>query len=259
MLRASTLSPSPALTRRPANFEAYTWYLRGRFHLNRQTRESLHRAIECFEEALLRSPDYLAAFSAVGVAWFYLGMFSMDRPLEAWSKARDAAARALAINEHEGEALSISGCTKAMFEHEWASAEKLFRKALDAEPGSELSKHLFALSALLPMARMDEALEMVDEAMRIDPLSLFVSATRTAILLMMARLVEAEAECRRALELDPDFWRAVVGLGRCYEMQGRYQQAIECFERATVLSDHVPTTIEALGRAYALAGYRKGS
>jgi tetratricopeptide (TPR) repeat protein len=74
---------------------------------------------------------------------------------------------------------------------------------------------------------------------------------------MKARLVEAESECRRALELDPDFWRAAVGLGRCYEMQGRYQEAIECFERATVLSDRVPTAIGALGRAYALACRRK--
>jgi tetratricopeptide (TPR) repeat protein len=180
----------------------------------------------------------------------------MDPPLEALSKARDTATRALAIDEREGEALSIAGCAKAMFEHEWASAEKLFRRALDAEPGSEISKHLFALCALLPMARMDEALEMVDEAMRIDPLSLFVSATRTAILLMNGRLVEAEAECRRALELDPDSWRAVVGQGRCYEMQGRYQEAIECFERATVLSDRVPTAIGALGRAHAVAGHR---
>jgi tetratricopeptide (TPR) repeat protein len=257
MLRASTLGPSLPLTRRPANFDAYTWYLRGRFHLNRQTRESLHRAIGCFGEALLRSPDYLPALSAAGAAWFYLGLFSMDPPRDALSNARDAAVRALAINQSEGEALSISACAKAMFEHDWASAEKLFRQALDAEPGSELSKHLFALCALLPMARMDKALEMLDEAMRIDPLSLFVSATRTATLLMQARLLEAEAECRRALELDADFWRAVVGLGRCYEMQGNYQRAIECFERATFLSDRVPTSIGALGRAHALAGHRK--
>jgi tetratricopeptide (TPR) repeat protein len=217
----------------------------------------LHRAIGCFGEALLRSPDYLPALSAAGAAWFYLGLFSMDPPRDALSNARDAAVRALAINQSEGEALSISACAKAMFEHDWASAEKLFRQALDAEPGSELSKHLFALCALLPTARMDEALEMLDEAMRIDPLSLFVSATRTATLLMQARLLEAEAECRRALELDADFWRAVVGLGRCYEMQGNYQRAIECFERATFLSDRVPTSIGALGRAHALAGHRK--
>jgi TolB-like protein/cytochrome c-type biogenesis protein CcmH/NrfG len=257
MLRVSPVTSAPTTAVRPSNFEAYAWYLRGRFHLNRQTRESFHRAIDSFEQALLRSPDYPAALSAMGVAWFYLGVFSMDRPLEVLPKARDAAARALATNSREGEVLSISACTKAMYEHDWAAAENLFRQALDAEPGSELSKHLFALCVLLPMARMDEALAMVDEATRIDPLSLFVSATKTAIFLMSRRTVEAEAECRRALELDPDFWRAVVALGRCYEAQGRYEQAIQCFERATVLSDHVPTSIGALGRAYALAGQKK--
>ncbi len=257
MLRTQAVSSTSAVTPRPTNFDAYTWYLRGRFHLNRQTRESFHKAIECFEEALLRSPDYPAALSAMGVAWFYLGLFSMDRPFHALPKARDAVVRALRVSERDGEALSISACTKAMFEHEWSSAERLFRQALDAEPGSELSKHLFALFMLLPMTRMDEALEMVDEAARIDPLSLFVSATKTAIFLVSHRLQEAEAECRRALELDPDFWRALVALGRCYEAQGRFETAIECFERATVLSDRVPSAIGALGRAYALAGRGK--
>jgi serine/threonine-protein kinase len=257
MLRTKSLTSPSAVTPRPTNFDAYSWYLRGRFHLNRQTRESFHKAIECFEEALLRSPDYPAALSAMGVAWFYLGMFSMERPLHVLPKARDAAARALRISEREGEALSISACTKAMFEHEWASAERLFRQALATEPGSELSKHLFALFMLVPMTRMDEALEMVDEASRIDPLSLLTSATKTAIFLVSHRPKEAEAECRRALELDSDFWRALVGLGRCYEAQGRFEVAIECFERATVLSDRVPSAIGALGRAYALTGRAK--
>ena len=98
---------------------------------------------------------------------------------------------------------------------------------------------------------------MVEEATRIDPLSLFVSATKTAILLMLRRLAEAEAECRRALELDSEFWRAVVGAGPLLRSTGLYDRAIECYERATILSDRVPTSIGALGRAYALAGRRK--
>jgi TolB-like protein len=259
MLQARPITSAPARTVRPSNFDAYTWYLRGRFHLNRQTRDSFHRAIDCFEEALLRSPDYVPALSAMGVAWIYLGMFSMDPPLEVLPKARDSAARALAMNSREGEVLSTSACTKAMYEHDWAAAEDLFRQALEAEPGSELSKHLFALCALLPTVRMDEALAMVEEATRIDPLSLFVSATKAAILLMSRRPADAETEYRRALELDPDFWRAVVGLGRCYEARGSYDRAIECYERAMVLSDRVPTSIGALGRACALAGRKRAA
>ena len=97
--------------------------------MNRQTRESFHRAIDAFEDALIQSPNYPAALSAMGVAWFYLGMFSMDPPLEVLPKARDAAARALAMNSRGGEALSISACTKAMYDHDWLAAERLFRQA----------------------------------------------------------------------------------------------------------------------------------
>ncbi len=71
---------------------------------------------------------------------------------------------------------------------------------------------------------------------------------------MARRVDEAELECRRALELDANFWRAIVGLGRCHEARGVYEDAIVCFERAKAVSDNVPTAIGALGRAYALTG-----
>lgn len=256
-LRLSTaIRPASPAARRPGDMEAYAWYLRGRHHLGLQTRVSFHRAVECFEQALARCVEYPAALSGIGVAWLFLGLFAMDRPLEVLPRAQEAATRALDINQRDGEALSVAACTKGMYEWDWGGAEALFRKALEAEPGSELCRHLFAMFALLPMARFEESLAMVDEARRIDPLSTFVSSSRAAIFLVSHRVAEAEAECRRALELEPDFWRSIVALGRCYEAQGRYTDAIACFERATVVSDRVPSAIGALGRAYALAGRR---
>jgi TolB-like protein len=236
------------------DFEAYEWYLRGRYHLNRQTREEFHSAIECFEKASALSPGYTLAFSGMAVAWLYLGMFAMDAPLETMPKAQKAAARALEMNEREGDALSVLACTRAMFDWNWSEAELLFRRSLDAQPRSDLPEHLFALFALLPLGRFEEALNILDAARRIDPLSLFVAATRGAVLVMARRSIEAELEYRHALELDCNFWRALVGMGRCHESRGDYEKAIACFERATSVSDNVPTAIGALGRAYALAG-----
>jgi len=83
------------------DFESYEWYLRGRHHLNRQTREEFHRAIECFEEACSRNPAYSLALSGMAVAWFYLAMFSMDAPLEAMPKAQRLATLALEMNESD--------------------------------------------------------------------------------------------------------------------------------------------------------------
>lgn len=249
--------PRHVLVNSTGNFEAYEWYLRGRHHLNRQTREEFHRAIECFEEASARSPGYTPAYGGMAVAWLYLGVFAMDAPLDTMPKAQKAAARALEIDGRKGDALSVLACTKAMFEWDWCGAEALFRESLDAQPRSDLSAHLFALFMLLPMARIEEALSMLDYAKRIDPLSLLVSASRAAVLLMARRTAEAESECRRALELDADFWRAIVGLGRCHEARGNYEDAIACFERAKAVSDNVPTAIGALGRAYALIGRTK--
>jgi serine/threonine-protein kinase len=255
MLRGDT--PEGQRTLPPSHvddFEAYEWYLRGRHHLNRQTREEFHHAIECFEKASARSPSYTRAFSGMAVAWLYLGVFAMDAPLETMPKAQRAAGRALEMNECEGDALSVLACTKAMFDWNWSEAELLFRRALLAQPRSDLPEHLFALFALLPLGRIEEALNILDAAKRIDPLSLFVAATRGAVFLMARRNAEAELEYRRALELDANFWRALVGMGRCHESRGDYENAIACFERATSVSANVPTAIGALGRAYALAG-----
>jgi len=236
------------------DFESYEWYLRGRHHLNRQTREELHRAIECFEKACARNPAYSLALSGMAVAWFYLGIFSMDAPLETMPKAQRAATRALEINEHDGDALSVLASTKAMFDWNWSEAELLFKRSLNARSRSDLPEHLYALLVLLPLVRIEEALGILDAARRVDPLSLFVAATRGAVLLMARRTTEAEQEYRRALELDPNFWRALVGVGRCHEARGDYEKAIACFERAALVSENVPTAIGALGRAYAMAG-----
>lgn len=258
MLRVGTANPPRAfLAGNAGNFEAYEWYLRGRYHLNRQTREEFHRAIECFEEASVRCPGYAPAFSGMAVAWLYLGLFAMDAPFDTMPKAQRAAARALEIDDCEGDALSVSACSKAMFEWKWSEAETLFRRSLHTQPRSDLSAHLFALFVLLPMARIEEALSMLEDAKRIDPLSLLVAASRAAVLLMARRVGEAELECRRALELDANFWRALVGLGRCHEARGGYEDAIVCFEHAKAVSDNVPTAIGALGRAYALTGRTK--
>jgi len=239
------------------NFEAYEWYLRGRHHLNRQTPESLHRAVDCFQEAVARDPQQAPALTGIAFAWLYLGMFAMDAPLTTLPKARAAAARAFEIDEREGDALSVLACIKAMFDWDWNGAEALFRQSLRIQPQSGIAKNLYAAFGMLPLARFEEALSLLDEAKRTDPVSLLISSNQSAVLLMARRNAEAEAECRRALELNADFWRALVGLGRCHEANGRFEDAIACYEQARVLSEDVATSIGALGRVYALTGRTK--
>jgi TolB-like protein/Tfp pilus assembly protein PilF len=255
LLRVGTASNSPFLLTDPGSLEAHDWYLRGRYQLNRHPSEdAFHKAIGYFEKVLARSPRHAPALSGLAFAWLRLGVYAMESPLEVMPKAREAAARALEVNELEGEALSVVAITKAMFDWDYAGAEILFRKALDAQPGGGLPGQLYAIFVLTPMGRFGEALALLDQARRIDPLSLFVSANRAAVLFAARRTAEAELEYRRALDLDPAFWRAVLSLGRCYEEDGRYEDAIACFERAKEILDGAPTAIGALGHAYARAG-----
>jgi hypothetical protein len=97
--------------------------------------QGVSSAIECFEQASRKSPEFAAAFSGIAVAWFYLGMFAMEAPLDAMPKAQKAATRAIAIDEHNGDAFSVLACTNAMFEWDWSGAELLFRKSLEVSTG----------------------------------------------------------------------------------------------------------------------------
>jgi len=169
MLRAGTANDSRALS---GNFEAYDWYLRGRHHLNRHPSEdAFHKAIACFEKVLAGSPRHAPALCGLAFAWLRLGVFAMEAPLEVLPKAQDAAALALEINEFDGVALSVVGCVKSMIDWDYAGAETLFRRSLGSQPGSDVPGQLYAMHALVPTARFEEALALLDQARRIDPLS----------------------------------------------------------------------------------------
>jgi len=238
------------------NAEAYELYLKGRFLWSRRTRESTDRAIEYFQRALARDPNYALAYA--GLAESYRGLPIMnDVPAtEAFPKAREAALKALEIDNRLAEAHTALASIRWSADWDWQGAEKEFRLALDVNP-NDVMAHVGYANVLSYVGRQEESLKEIDQAAKLDPVSSLVGAIKGQILFQARRYSEAIEELHATLEMDPNFWIAQIVIGKNYERLGRYEAALQAFHNAEKSWGGVSEPISLTAYTYAVSGRRQ--
>jgi DNA-binding winged helix-turn-helix (wHTH) protein/TolB-like protein/Tfp pilus assembly protein PilF len=238
------------------NAEAYELYLRGRFFWDKRTRESTNRAIEYFQQALARDPNYALAYA--GLAESYRGLPIMnDVPAaEAFPKAREAARKALAIDNSLAEAHTALAFIKYSADWDWQGAEKEYRLALELDPNA-LMAHVGYANLLSCLGRHEEALEQIDRAAKLAPVSSLVGALKGEFLFEAHRYSQAVEQLNKTLEIDPNFWIAQVVIGKNYERLGQYEAAIRAFRNAQASWGGVSEPISLTAYTYAATGRRQ--
>jgi TolB-like protein/DNA-binding winged helix-turn-helix (wHTH) protein/Flp pilus assembly protein TadD len=232
--------------------EAYRLYLRGRHFLARRGEDSVRRAIELFEQAVAREPDYALAHVGIADAWGSLADYGIVSSREAGAQALRAASRAAALAPDLAETQTTLA-TLAKDEWDWTRAESLLRRAIDLNPSYAPARQ--RLSRLLRMfGQGEQAVEQARLAVESDPLSPSVNHTYTVTLLYAGRRAEALAQAHSTLELDPVFPAAHYGLGRVLLAEGRHEDAVAAFRRARELSDRLGAFAASLGHACAVSG-----
>jgi serine/threonine-protein kinase len=244
------------LAKRPTeNPVAYRHYLKGRYHLNQFTEEGFRRAVEEFRLAVAEEPGYSQAYSGLADSYIELAFFSYVAPHEAYPKAKAAAQKALAIDSSLAEAHWSMAAYNFYYEWDWESAERRYKTALELaqrDPAA-LRNYGFFLAA---MGRYDDALEQLELAQELDPLSP-VSATTSAIVLFHARRAEdGIATCRKVLELDPGYPLARWVLAWNLQLAGLYEQATIEAKHACDASGEDPQFLAVLGHSYGRNGQR---
>ncbi|HVS65282.1 MAG TPA: protein kinase, partial [Thermoanaerobaculia bacterium] len=221
------------LEERPAiSPEAHEHYLLGRYLLNRRTTVALEKSVEHFERAIEMVPDYTLAYSGLADSLALLagaGHGGSFRGLV--ERARQAATKALELDETLPAVHTSLGFLRFKFDWDWPGAEAAFRRALELSPSDASAHHWFALY-LTAMAHHDVAEVHIREAQRLDPLSLIIRAAASRVLQLARDYDRAIEEGRKALELDPGYAEAHFNLGMCWLAQSMYQEAIEALERA---------------------------
>lgn len=220
-------TPSHSEPREP---EAYRLYLKGRFFWNRRTPPDLHRAIEHFERALELDPRFALAHVGLADAYAILLDYGLLSTREGLGPARRAAEEALRLDGSLAEAYTSLALTQQL-EWEWRAAEASFVRSVERRPDYAVARQRYALF-LAWTGRSDRALEQIEEARRIDPLSAVIGATVGWVLYYARSHDRAAEELGSALELDPHNPSARVALGLVALAQDRPEDAVAEHERA---------------------------
>jgi TolB-like protein/Flp pilus assembly protein TadD len=236
------------------NLEAYQLYLKGRYFWNKRTEEGLKKGVEHFEQAIAKDPNYALAHVGLADCNNVLGALSYLHPKDAFSAAKLAAKRALELDESLSEAHASLAFVTFRYDWDWLQATKEFARALELNPNYPEAHHWYALY-LLEMGQFDAALAEMNRAQELDPLSLVINANRGWILYCARQCDQAIEQCRKTLEMDPNFARAHLWLGQVYGQKGLYNEAIEELQKANLLDDST-LILARLGHVYAISGQR---
>ena len=211
---------------------AYQLFLQGRQWLGNYTVESMTRAIEYFDRAIARDPEFALAYANLAMAYAELGEIGVMPPEVAYPRAGDAAATSLRLDPELGAAHCAVGYLKALHDFDWIGAEQGFKRALELSPSSADTYDLYGrlCSAL---ERSDDAIELLMRAQELDPLAHRVDLATAS--LRAGRFEEAILRAEHAAQLDP-FDRARATLGWAYFLSGRKEEGLTELERAVSLS-----------------------
>jgi len=240
------------------NPEAYEDYLKGRYFWNKRTADGLKKAIDYFNQAIEKDPNYAQAYSGLADSYALLGdwEYGVLAPKEAFPRAKAAATKALELDNSLGEAHTSLAFSLDLFDWDWASAEREFRRAIELNPGYATAHHWYAWH-LSEMGRNSEAIAEMRKAEDLDPLSLIISADVAEILLVAHSYDQAIEQSRKTIDMDPNFAVAHYELGQALVQKHMYKEAIAELQKAIELSGGSTTCTSNLAFAYAASGRRK--
>jgi eukaryotic-like serine/threonine-protein kinase len=243
------------LTKRATgNMEGYQIYLKGRFWLGKRTPEGLGKAIEYFQQAIAKDPTYALAYAGLAECYSWLPALAFVPPKEAYPRAKEAALKALEIDDTLAEAHTSLAQVKVSQDWDWSGGEREFQRAIALNPDYAMA-HFWYGWTLANMGRSEESIAEMKRALELDSLSLEVNWFLGAVYLFARQYDQAIEQCRRTLELEPNFFAPHSFLGVTYIQKSMYKEGIEELEKAVAISPS-NMSLSFLGYGYAAAGRR---
>lgn len=236
LLGVSDGDPMDALIDELRNYsrdlESYQLYLRGRFFLNKFTAADAFKAVELLDRAIELDPGSAAAYAALAEAHIMLTEMGPVPSNVAMPKARDAAAKALELDETLAEAHASLGLVLQSYDFDFASAEEQFKRAIELNPNSPIPRQGYG-ALLTELGRQDEAEIQFQKMLEVDPLSVVGNWIYSFCLFLSRRYSEALSRAEQTLELDPHFGVAYLTVAFSYQMMGKYEESTEAYARCS--------------------------
>jgi serine/threonine-protein kinase len=231
------------------SLDAYTTYLKARFHFNKFTESALRKALELFQNALLQDPSFARAYAGIADVWCDLAD-DWVAPDDAYPQAKAAAERALQRDPELADAMISIG--KVLTWHEWKFAEgtaSLERAVALAPNNSEA--HWVLGTALPTVGRLGEGVEAVRRSVMLDPLRVEYAGWLARFHLYARNYELALATGKELLEIDEHYGRGFVWMGSTFLEMGDAERALDWFQRGQALERAVRSYDAMIVRALA--------
>jgi eukaryotic-like serine/threonine-protein kinase len=237
-----------------ANPEAYRDYLKGRYWWFKVNEEGFNKGIAYFRQAIAKDPAYALAYSGLAHCYSLLANLGFVPPKEAFPTAKEAAQKALELDDTLAEGHTALAFIKISYDWDWTGGQREFQRAIELNPSNATAHQLYGL-ALVWMGRFEEAIRQFKQALELDPLSLAINDVLGFGFLCARQYDQAIEQERKTLDLDANSFTAHSYLGLAYVHKSMYQEGIAELEKAVAISS-TNLSLAYLGYGYAAAGRR---
>lgn len=221
-----TPSGGAAISKRgTTNVEAYNLYLQARFFYEKRSEEGLDKAAEYFEGAIKLDSGYAAAYAGLAESYGLLGSFGFRAPIDMYGKAKPAAMRAIALDSMLAEGHTALGFIHTFYDFDYEAGNRELSRAIELNP-TYAPARLFRSWYLMAAGQPDEAVQEIERARMIDPLSMIINVRAGTMLFFDRRYDSARVQLLHTLELDPTYGLAHMQLSRAYLALGRCPEAL---------------------------------
>jgi serine/threonine-protein kinase len=217
-------------SRGPVDPEAHDEYLRGLSLWHTRGAANLGEAIKHFERAIEKEPGYALAYARLAASFMLVPVYDAVPAREYGLRAKEAALRALELDKSCAEAHAAMGFIKVWYDHDWGAADRYFQQATTLNPGHASTPH-WQSESLLFRGRFDEAVESMERALKLDPVSAVIIRDLATAYYHAGQLDRALETIARALRKDPTLIFAHYHAGLVYLDRSMYDKALEEFQK----------------------------
>lgn len=238
------------------DIEAYSLYAQGLYFWNRRTSETMEKAIEYFRQAVQKDPNYALAYAGLADCYNLLSFYSNKPPMETFPKAREAAQKALSLDEELAEAHNSLAYVKSRFDWDWEGAERAYKRTLELNPNYAIGHQWYA-EFLNQQGRTKEAIAEMQKALALSPASLIINTIMGYMYTAIGQPDRAVQILKKTIEMDPNFGHAHAVLGLAYWLLDRIPESLDEVNTAIELSGRMDLYSLYLGVNYVKAGKRE--